>query len=1485
MALSDTQIQQLYTAYLGRPADREGLEYWQDQNVSESELRANLANDNQPEYVALYGDRTREELVTAVYQNMFGREPEAEGLDYWVNGGGASVPASELQQLFINAASPADRAAFDAQVAEDLENVPDPGVPGDTFSLTASTDRFINDDAGTADNDSYEAYLSQNPMAGGVSNTLSSADRIDGGAGDDSLYAEVVPEFFGVTGGNQIDIQPTITNVENIEFEARDLGGNTASGGGTVTVDAKNIQGVNTIGSTQSDGDLVIENLTTLDSNGNARNTEDMTISMDHTDNFNSDGDASDLTVYFDEDYLLSGETTSVSQANYWLLDEDSADYINAPLLNVERNGVSLEIDGTPVVIEMDAAVAAAADTWVSYGAALQARIDEMVANGNTALEDITVEVDENNLDSTFNDDGIEVDIPAITLIDARGRDLVPTGFVTPENATGQFDIYGNFDNVVSEQTQNPVTVNADLHKVGREGEGGNLIIGGKSQDEGEGEGIEVFNIDVLGEDDKPSNLGQIASTNGALRTVNIATAAEFVASETHASLTVRGEGVTPFGGTVDMINATEFLGDLTIGNETAAQDVNTLNATGGGDVEFNASITSEGVYNYTTGAGEDTVDVSLNTDAIDTIGTSLSINTGSAADQITLTTDTENASQQTMAELDNVSINAGEGNDSVNVNGNVLTDITAGAGNDYVVINADTASGSNGAWTFGQNSGPQNFGERVLYQAELTVTFAGFESTVSVPTDAEGNFVATQLEINEAIIDAIDSHADLARLLSTGEGEAARELTVTSLVQGENDLSIEIEQPTVVASNPTAGQVAVGGNDVSDLVQGLIDTTTLDSSNFTNGATDVAAEFGNLNYNGNVDANGGTTATPYQNFSAGTDFASADGTGSVNFSVINMGTGAEDLLVLDDNENSSNVLEVDGAFGHVSVVNFHDTSPNDLSGNKNNVGLHALDFTALLDNEEDPSTSTTNTQSATDINVTLRDGNNQLSNPTAQNTSNATANSVNMARFDTAGNTTNITFDSLTAADLVSEMNGNNANSAFDQNLEAQAFGTTLIGDTQKHIVMIENDQNLGEYKVFYVESTVDQSGTVVNGDFDAGSAQELGTMDFGASINFNLVGNDDYEAELERLIADADSRLLNEFTLEEALNASQLPTNYNITTDATFDAGTVSVSAAQSAYTEVETILDGALNSGALDINTVFDWVIEDGLSVILGENAGGSAVLSGATTITANDVGTGEALTLAGLTDTAAGTSINFADDAATLTEAQVLTITGTGTGEFSLALTAADAITVTGVTTGSNDFAEADAIDLLDTNDTIEFDGGMATLLAANYTSVFGNGVNATAGDAITVIMPNGSPVAGTAADDTFDYTGAETAAGGTNVTDFGTGGTDTIDLIDVNAATTLTEGPTFDMGDDAVFFLSTSNAGDADGDTAAATAMSTAFNNDVDMADSFVVIADDDSSAIYQVTNTGGDSDDIVADDLTLIGTVDSVLTTANIDVA
>jgi len=327
MATVAEQVQQLYIGLLGYAADESGATYWEDQiNTNALDIAGVSANlVATADYSQGLGALTREEAITELYDRMFGRAPEDAGLEYWSTGGGSTVSVDQLALTFMDAALSTDvtalenktaaAAAYTAAAGDDystteaatiLASVDDSAaslttvlasiealypaviVVDNTVYLTSGTDRN-GEFNGTTGNDEFVAYLEQNSFAGGVSNSLSSADVLDGSTGTDTLYAEIVPEFFGATGDNQIDIQPRTTSIEEVQFEARDSGSNDVNDNTTVTVDAKNMLDIDKIGSYMSDGDLVIENLTTAQSDGEDRNTEDLTITMDHTDNFNSD--------------------------------------------------------------------------------------------------------------------------------------------------------------------------------------------------------------------------------------------------------------------------------------------------------------------------------------------------------------------------------------------------------------------------------------------------------------------------------------------------------------------------------------------------------------------------------------------------------------------------------------------------------------------------------------------------------------------------------------------------------------------------------------------------------------------------------------------------------------------------------------------------------------------------------------------------------------------------------------------------------------------------------------------------------------------------------------------------------------------------------------------------------------------------------------------------------------------------------------------
>jgi hypothetical protein len=130
-------------------------------------------------------------------------------------------------------------------------------------------------------------------------------------------------------------------------------------------------------------------------------------------------------------------------------------------------------------------------------------------------------------------------------------------------------------------------------------------------------------------------------------------------------------------------------------------------------------------------------------------------------------------------------------------------------------------------------------------------------------------------------------------------------------------------------------------------------------------------------------------------------------------------------------------------------------------------------------------------------------------------------ANEVAVVRMDNSGDAGE-TFDALSGSDVAALFNntvgGDNAYGDLDQSdfnvLDGQSATAVVNGDA-KAIFMVENADNLGEYKVF--ELTWDASQA--DGDEDV-TAVEIGSLDFGDSLTYlddvNLVGSDDHAALL---------------------------------------------------------------------------------------------------------------------------------------------------------------------------------------------------------------------------------------------------------------------------------------------------------------------------------------------------------------------------------
>lgn len=114
------QVQQMYVAYFGRPADKTGLEYYANL------LDKNGGNDkamlhdfaNSAESKALYNQSTLTAKIASMYWTLFGKEGDLAGVTYWaaqVQSG--AVILSEAAAAIAFNAQPAEKAAFNAKLA------------------------------------------------------------------------------------------------------------------------------------------------------------------------------------------------------------------------------------------------------------------------------------------------------------------------------------------------------------------------------------------------------------------------------------------------------------------------------------------------------------------------------------------------------------------------------------------------------------------------------------------------------------------------------------------------------------------------------------------------------------------------------------------------------------------------------------------------------------------------------------------------------------------------------------------------------------------------------------------------------------------------------------------------------------------------------------------------------------------------------------------------------------------------------------------------------------------------------------------------------------------------------------------------------------------------------------------------------------------------------------------------------------------------
>jgi len=119
MADYTKDVQELYVAYFGRPADPDGLDFWTTNLDADPNLfpQAVTAFADSDEYSAMYANMDTREVVMEVYDNLFSRVGDEAGVNFWVNAlNTGAMTIDDMVIKMIDGAQGRDEDVYNAKV-------------------------------------------------------------------------------------------------------------------------------------------------------------------------------------------------------------------------------------------------------------------------------------------------------------------------------------------------------------------------------------------------------------------------------------------------------------------------------------------------------------------------------------------------------------------------------------------------------------------------------------------------------------------------------------------------------------------------------------------------------------------------------------------------------------------------------------------------------------------------------------------------------------------------------------------------------------------------------------------------------------------------------------------------------------------------------------------------------------------------------------------------------------------------------------------------------------------------------------------------------------------------------------------------------------------------------------------------------------------------------------------------------------------------
>lgn len=187
-------VQKAYIAYYGRPADYAGMTYWGDQlDKKDGDLGAIIQQfGNSEESKVLYSGTDYGAQIKKMYQQLFGRDPDADGLDFYV--GKLNAGEYTLQTIALN--------ILNGSTGDDLVGINNKLAVAKDFTMSLHESGSDHSYMGSDDAQVVRDMLGQVGPATDASGFVQSMDAVISGIHDDAWvkYGENVDSLAAGSG-------------------------------------------------------------------------------------------------------------------------------------------------------------------------------------------------------------------------------------------------------------------------------------------------------------------------------------------------------------------------------------------------------------------------------------------------------------------------------------------------------------------------------------------------------------------------------------------------------------------------------------------------------------------------------------------------------------------------------------------------------------------------------------------------------------------------------------------------------------------------------------------------------------------------------------------------------------------------------------------------------------------------------------------------------------------------------------------------------------------------------------------------------------------------------------------------------------------------------------------------------------------------------------------------------------------------------------